>query len=776
MATWAPAFREPKVARRFRLFGFAAILAAAIVPLCMTSRAVTAEPVSSAELAPGLTQIAPAVDAEIAAGHVPGAVVLVGERDRILYRQAFGERARQPDRLPMMEDTIFDLASLTKVLATTTAVMQLVEEGRLGLGEPVAKYWPAFAQNGKEGITVDALLTHMSGLRADLDLGQSWSGETAAAAHAAAERPVAAPGTRFLYSDINFIVLGELVRRISGEPLDAYAARHIFRPLGMADTGFRPSSALRPRIAPTDLQDGVLRWGEDQDPTAHRMGGVAGHAGLFGTADDLALFARMLLNGGSLHGTRILSPASVRRMTAARSLADGVERGLGWDVASPYAAGQDAAFGPGSYGHTGYTGTSLWIDPKRGTYLIILTSRLHPGGRGDAKPLRQRVAQIVADAIPAHVLTGIDALEAQGFAPLAGRRIGLLTNQTGRDAAGRRTIDLLAAAPGVHLAMILSPEHGLAGDREGPIGSAVEPATGIPVYSLYGAHLHPPEALLAGLDAVVVDLQDVGVRFYTYAATMAYAMEAAAHAGIGIVVLDRPDPITAAAVEGPVLETRSRSLTAYFPMPVRHGMTLGELAEMFNAEYAVGAKLTVVPMRAYQRRLWYDETGLPWVNPSPNLRSLDEATLYPGVALVEGANVSVGRGTEEPFRLVGAPWIDGPALAQYLQHRGIAGVRLDAARFTPDGDRYASEPCAGVRITLTDRTALDAPRLGIELAAALHKLYPKQFQLGHTLGLIGSRQTIEAIDDGVDPKLIEAQWRPALDAFKALRAKYLIYP
>ena len=454
----------------------------------------------------------------------------------------------------------------------------------------------------------------------------------------------------------------------------------------------------------------------------------------------------------------------------------GVQRGLDWDIDSPFASGQDAAFGDGSYGHTCYSGTSLWIDPKRGTYLIILASRPHPDDRGDARPLRQRIAQIVAGAIPSRVLAGIDVLEAQDFALLAGRRVGLLTNQTGRDAAGRHTIDLLAHARGVHLAMILSPEHGLDGDREGRIGSGTEPATGLPIYSLYGSGLRPSKTLLSRLSAVVVDLQDVGVRFYTYATTMAYVMEAAARTGVAVYILDRPNPITAAVVEGPVLELQHRSLSSYFPMPVRHGMTLGELAEMFNGELGLGAKLTVIPMRAYRRDLWYDQTGLAWVNPSPNLRSLEETTLYPGVALIEGANVSVGRGTSEPFKLVGAPWIDAKALAAYLEDRGIQGVRFAPADFTPASDRYAGRPCHGVRLSLTDRSLLNASELGIELAAALRRLYRDDFDIEPTLGLIGSSDTLKAIEDGIDPRAISAQWQSGLQAFRTVRGQVPALP
>jgi CubicO group peptidase (beta-lactamase class C family) len=346
----------------------------------------------------GLAGVAPVVQAQIQAGHIPGAMVLVGAHGRTVYRAVFGAQSLEPALEPLSADDIFDLASLTKVVATTTAVMQLVEAGRLDLDKPVAAYWPAFAANGKAEITVRELLTHTSGLRPDLDLSSDWRGEDAALLGASAERPIRPPGAAFLYSDINFIVLGELVRRVSGEPLDVYVQRHIFQPLRMVDTGFTPSDAQLARIVPTDREDGQLRWGRVQDPTAYRMGGVAGHAGLFSTADDLARFAQMLLQGGSLDGARILAPETVALMTRPATLPGGVRRGLGWDSASPYSAGMDAAFGPSAYGHTGYTGCSLWIDPSSKSFLILLTSRLHPDGHGDVKPLRHALARLVAEA------------------------------------------------------------------------------------------------------------------------------------------------------------------------------------------------------------------------------------------------------------------------------------------------------------------------------------------------------------------------------------------
>lgn len=388
----------------------------------------------------------------------------------------------------------------------------------------------------------------------------------------------------------------------------------------------------------------------------------------------------------------------------------------------------------------------------------------------------QSASNTRADSMDLAVLPGIDVLAAEGFAQLRGLRVGLITNHTGRDVAGRRTIDLLANAVGVRLTAIFTPEHGLSGDREGAVDSGQDEKTRLPVYSLYGASRRPAAEVLFGLDGLVVDLQDVGTRFYTYATTMAYAMEEAARRGIKVLVLDRPNPIGPAGVRGPVLETALHSFIGYFSMPVEHGMTLGELARMFNTENRIGADLTVITMRGYRRSLWYDQTGLPWIDPSPNLRSIEQIILYPAVGLIETTNVSVGRGTRNPFQFVGAPWIDGRALADYFRSRAVSGVRLEQSDFTPVGDRYAGEQCHGVRVVLVDRESLDAPRLGIELAAALHRLYPDRFELAGMLGHLGSRDSLAAIESGEDASAIVAAWQPALSAFNGLRNKYLIYP
>lgn len=753
-----------------------------------------------------LAPVAGIVRGEIANGHIPGAVVLIGQGDDIVYRRAFGLRAFGPSPVPMTADTIFDLASLTKAVATTIAIMQLGERGRLDLDAPAARYWPQFAASSKAQITIRDLLTHYSGLKPDLKLRRQWSGYGAAMSLLVADRPLFPPGARYLYSDENFEVLGELVRRVSGLPLDVYCNRNIFRPLGMSDTNFQPPPGQAGRIAPTQrLEHGPWR-ATVNDPSASRMGGVAGHAGLFSTADDLAVFSRMLLNGGQLKAVRILSGSSIAEMTLPASAPAGERlRGLGWDVGAPFASNRAELFPAGSFGHTGFTGTMIWIDPVTKVYVIVLTNRTYPDGHGDAQPLRKQIinqvcaligpltpTQVVAGlpALARHypaiasadrkndnlkVAAGIDVLAAEDFAPLRGLRVGLITNQTGRDAAGRADIDLFRSAPGVKLVAIFTPEHGLYGKLDEKVSSAMDSASGLPLFSLYGDVIRPTPAMLDGIDALVFDVQDAGARFYTYLTTMAYAMEAAARQGIAFYILDRPDPIGAGVVQGPVLDRELESFTGYFPLPVRYGMTIGELARMFNAENRIGARLQVIAMRGYRRADWYDDTGLRWIDPSPNLRSLAEAALYPAVALAEGANVSVGRGTAAPFEVLGAPWIDGQKLAAYLNRREIPGVAFKPADFTPSADRYQDRKCHGVRIELIDRDKLDSPALGVEIISALLRLYPTAFRVEQTLGLIGSRRVLSAIRRGDDPKTIARQWERPLNGFRSLRTEYLLY-
>jgi uncharacterized protein YbbC (DUF1343 family)/CubicO group peptidase (beta-lactamase class C family) len=779
------------------------------IALCLTSPACLIAQQSNQETFANIDLL---MNQAVAEHKIPGGVVLIGHNGKVVYRKAFGSRSLEPTQEPMTPDTIFDLASLTKCIATTSSVMKLVEQGRIRLNDPVAAYLPEFAQNGKQDITIRELLTHYSGLRPDLDLKAPWQGRDTAFTMAMQEKPANPPGSSFVYSDINFETLGFVVEKVSGLPLNEYAAKNIFQPLGMKDTSYLPPAAWLLRIAPTQYDDDhhMLR-GVVHDPTARRMGGVAGHAGLFSTADDLALFAEDLLSGFHL-----LNRLTVEKMSTPQTPANAASlRGLGWDIDSPFASNRGELLPIGSFGHTGFTGTSLWIDPVTDTYIILLTNAVHPNGHGSVVSLRARVATAVVSSLQltaseseklrlakitgyneslmasrrivsrnGQVQTGIDVLQSHAFRelhpdPAHPPRIGLITNQTAIDAKGQRTADILAHAPGLKLAGIFAPEHGAAGklDTEN-IANATDPATGAPIFSVYGggdAKRRPTPEEMATIDVLIYDIQDVGVPFYTYESTLGYFLEAAAKFTKPIYVLDRPNPITGAFVQGPVADAGHESFVGYSQTPIRHGMTIGELANMFNAERNIHANLTVIAMEGWMRGDWFDSTGLLWINPSPNMRSLNEATLYPGIGMIESSNISVGRGTDTPFELIGAPWIDPTQLAQFLNARALSGIRFQPIRFTPASSEYASQDCGGVNLILTDRNALDAPELGIEIASALHRLYPEKFKPAGIDTLMRSKSTLEAITNNEDPRRIADNWREAQDQFAIIRTKYLLY-
>ncbi len=769
-------------------------------------------------------QIDRIVEGGIAARKFPGAVVIAGHNGHIIFHKAYGNSSLTPAPEPMTEDTIFDLASLTKVLATAPAVMQLYEQGRFRLNDPVAEYLPEFAANGKQDITIRQLLTHYSGLPPDVSLEDPWLGKEEGLRRAFTATPVTAPGVQFRYSDINFIVLGALVEKLSGLTLDEYQRRYLAEPLGVEHMRFLPPQGWRSRIAPTQYDGGVMLRGLVHDPTSRRMGGVAGHAGLFSTAGDVAVYAQNLLDrlaGRPSHFP--LQQLTLEKMTTPGQPATGTAlRGLGWDIESPFSSNRGELFPVGSFGHTGFTGTSIWMDPTSDTYVVFMSNAVYPNGPTGINAIRGGVATAIARWVKlqpdsgtlAATITGynesvagerrwqdrngkatlgIDVLEEDHFAPLAalaakhgGRlRLGLLTNQTGLDAQGRRTIDILAheaeaAIHGLKLQVLFSPEHGINGalDREG-IQNGKDSSTGLPVVSLYGASAsdrRPSLETLRGLDAVLIDLQDAGVRFYTYETVVRYFLEAAGHTGTDIVVLDRPNPITGAFVQGPLSDAGSESYVNVAPIPVRYGLTLGELARYLNGEYKLGAPLSVVEMKGWQRGDWFDATGLKWTNPSPNLRSLREAILYPALGLIETTNISVGRGTDTPFAYVGAPWINGQQLARVLNARLLPGVRFIPVEFTPQPPYpYADQVCRGIELIVTDRNVIDSPELGLEIASTLHKLYGDKYALNKIETLLANRSVLEALQAGRDPQRIAENWQQQLHDFETRRKPYLLY-
>lgn len=753
-----------------------------------------------------LDEMDAAIRSAITDKNCPGGVLWLEHRGQS-HHKAFGNRAVVPKSEPMTEDTIFDAASLTKVIATTPAVMLLVERGKINLDERVAKYIPEFAAEGKDEITVRQLFTHTSGLRPDVSLKPEWSGYDSGIRIACAEKLSASPGEKVIYSDTGLILLGEIVRRVSGEPLDKFVKREIYDRLKMKDTGFNPPKSKLARIAPTEVEDGVPVRGIVHDPRSRRMGGVAGHAGLFFTASDLARYANMLLNLGELDGVRIFKPETVKLMTSVQTPPNvSSRRGLGWDIDSGYSGPRGKVFPLGSYGHTGWTGTSIWIDPFSKTFVIFLSNRNHPTEQGNVGALRSKLGTLAAEAVSdfnfayvpgalasresdlktadrqvsptkrsrtSPVLNGIDVLVKNNFAPLRGKRIGLITNHTGQDNERNATIDLLKAAPGVTLVKLFSPEHGIRGAVDEKVSDTVDEKTGLPVISLYGKITTPTKERLADIDALVYDIQDIGCRFYTYPSTMGHAIEAAAENKKQIFVLDRVNPITGVMTDGPVL-AEPPTFVGFYKVPLRHGMTLGELAKMYNAEKNLHANLTVVEVERWRRDEWFDETGLPWSNPSPNMRSLKAAILYPGIGLLESA-LSVGRGTDTPFEVVGAPYIDDVRFAEELNRTELPGVSFVPVRFTPTYSVHHGTNCGGVYIMLNDRDRCNVVDVGLQMAKILYRLYPKDFSPDKIKHLLLHQPTLEAVKADKPLTEIHALWAADLKEFEKRREKFLIY-
>ena len=750
-----------------------------------------------------------AANEAVASGEIPGAVVMIGRGDDVLLHRAYGSRRLLPQPAPMTVDTIFDLASLTKPFGTTLAVMGLVERGAIKLDAPLGRYLKEFRDKQYDEITIKRLLTHSAGLVAYPPNGAVSTGFPSAAS-AIAKLPLDyPPGSAFQYSDTGFILLAEAVRRVSGTSLDRYLEKTVFRPLALNDTSFHPKAGALGRVAPTEFVNGVLLRGEVHDQRARLLGGVAGHAGMFSTSADLSRLIRMLLNRGTLDGHRLFEAATVKEMWEPAPDSGG-SRALGWDVSSSFSKTMAPFFPEGSVGHLGFTGTAVWIDPSTRSYLIVLTNRVHPygGGASRIRDLRIRVAAaagaqlfqppVVADPGPTsgpaadgpapervlpgeaalppeRVLTGLDVLADQKFAMLSGHAVGLVTNQTGVDMRGRRAIDLLANAPGVRLQAIFTPEHGLMGQSNTDVPHGRDAATGRPIWSLYGVTRRPTPAMLKDVTLLVFDIQDVGARYYTYLTTLIYVMEEAAKQRIPVLVLDRPNPINGRIVEGPLMDPDLQSFTAPHRIPVRTGLTIGEFGRLAAAERKIPVSLTVVPLVGWERDRWFDETGLPWVNPSPNIRSVTQALLYSGVGLLEATNLSVGRGTDMPFEVIGAPWIEPRGLAEALNRQGLRGVRFDPIWFTPTADVYASVSCGGVRIVVTDREAIRPVTVAFALARTLRERHRDQFRPESIQNLLVNRSTMWAFLRGEVLDRLVAWAEVDRSSFLNRRASYLMY-
>ena len=740
-----------------------------------------------------LKQIDALIEKGISNKRMPGGVLHLEHKEAI-YQKSYGNRQLLPEIEKATKETIYDLASLTKVVATTPAVMKLIEGGAIELDAPAQRYLPELSgDSNKPKITVRHLLTHTSGLAAGVRRGYEWSGSKDGFALAAGEPSRGLAGFSYQYSDLNFILLGEIVARVTGIPLQEYCWKEIFLPLGMNETFFLPDPKLKGRIAPTTLlEDGSLLRGIVHDPTCRRMGGVAGHAGLFSTADDLACFARMLLNGGG----GILKPETISLMTSVQSPAN-IEsrRGLGFDIDSTYSSLRGEWFPKGSFGHTGWTGTSMWIDPTSESFVIFLSNRNHPSG-GDVIALRKDLGTLAAKAtgfdfstvkkllpevVPKSprfpdVLNGIDVLERDQFAALEGLRVGLITNQTGTNQKGVTTIDLLHRSHRVDLKLLFGPEHGIRGTLDDKVEDGVDDKTKLPVVSLYAGEdrRKPKTEHLAEVDALVFDMQDIGTRFYTFISTMGLAMEAAEDAGLRFFVLDRMNPIGGQKVAGPMREG-DPTFTSFHQVPLQHGMTIGEIARLYQKEHCPQLKLTVIPIENWTRGMRFDETGFLWIKPSPNMPNLTAATLYPGLGLLEFTNVSVGRGTNFPFEIFGASYVDEAEFVRKLDLARLPGLAFVPIRFTPTASKFEDQECGGVRIILKDPEKCPSVELGVLLAQTLRELYPDQWETKKLNTLLRHPPTETAINE-LKPRMeIVKSWEAGLENFYLRRAGILLY-
>ncbi|MGB5176136.1 MAG: glycoside hydrolase family 3 N-terminal domain-containing protein [Thermoanaerobaculia bacterium] len=661
----------------------------------------------------------------------PGGVLAVGYQGKLAHLEPFGRLSYDEGAPEVTTDTIYDLASLTKVVATTMMAMILVDEGSLDLDKPVVDYLPLFVGPGKEKVSVRQLLTHSSGLVAYGDLYNEISGKKAYLERIQGMELDYDPGTKSVYSDYGMILLGEILERVAGQPMDVFLEERVYGPLGMTDTGFLPADDLLERIAPTedDPWRGYRVRGEVHDENAHALGGVAPHAGLFSTATDLSRFLQMILNGGVFENQRIVSRQIVEEWTRRAGIPDS-DRATGWDTKSAEKSSAGSFFSPNSFGHLGYTGTSMWVDPERDLFVILLTNRVHPSRENNLiRQARPAVADAVVRALDIPLVqVGLERIDSGELGSLVGKRLGLVAHAASVTSGGRHAIDVLRDQS-LNVVRLFSPEHGLRGRAAAgePVESGADPISGLPVVSLYGDQRRPSAESLAGLDALVFDLQGAGVRFYTYVSTLIHCLEAAAEAGLELVVLDRPNPLGGLRIEGPVSAPRDvvpASFVNLAPGPLIHGLTLGEMARFVNSQLEVPANLTVVPMVGWSRKMTWAETGREWVSPSPNLRSAEASLAYPGTALLEATNLSEGRGTEDPFLLFGAPWLKPGEL-----HLSVPGFSLEAVRFSPVASEAAPYPkfedqeCNGWRVRVPDRQAAAPYALGVTL---LHGL------LGHT--------------------------------------------
>jgi uncharacterized protein YbbC (DUF1343 family) len=667
--------------------------------------------------------------------------------------------------------------------------MKLVEMGKLRINDKVVDILPEFNSKEKDKLTVLDLLVHRSGLIPDNALADYQNG-VEKSWERICDLPLTAPiGTAFKYSDVNFIVLGKIVEKLSGQDLNAFSRKNIFEPIGMQESGFLPGENLRKRAAPTEQRDGAWIQGEVHDPRAHLMNGVAGHAGLFSTANDMALYAQMFLRMGKAvkadgSSVQVFAPTTLQLMSQGVPVPGGI-RGLSWDKRTGFSTNKGDLLSESAVGHGGFTGTVLWMDPAQDLFFVFLSNRVHPNGKGLVNPLAGKILNVVASNLAEmpiaepttySTLTGLDVLQRDRFRTLDGANVGLITNHTGRSRSGASAVELFASAKNLELKALFSPEHGFEGKLDiAKVNDSRDSKTGLKIYSLYGETRKPTAAMLSEIDTVVFDIQDIGTRFYTYISTMGEALKAAAENKKRFVILDRPNPINGVDVAGPMLDDNSESFVTYHKLPVRHGMTVGEIAMMLREELKLDVQLDVIRCEGWSRSQWWDSTGLLWINPSPNMRSMKQALIYPGVGLLEMTNVSVGRGTDTPFEWVGAPWIDNLKLSNWLNEQQLPGVAFVPVEFTPSSSKFEKQLCKGIQIDVLDRSKFQTVRTGLTIALGLRMLHADTWETKNLNRLLGCKAMEQAVLEGNSWIDLQAIYLSGIADFMKRREPHLLY-
>ncbi|MCU0715326.1 MAG: DUF1343 domain-containing protein [Pirellula sp.] len=728
------------------------------------------------------------VNAAISEKKMPGCVVGVGDSNGLYFLRAYGNKRVEPAIEPMTTDTVFDMASITKPVATGSSIMKLIEQGKLRPQDKVIDFFPEFGVKEKNTITVLDLLVHRSGLIPDNALADYKNGPEVAW-QKICDLPLTAPvGTAFKYSDVNFIVLGKIVEKLSGKDLNQFVRSEVFEPCGMQESGFLPPDALKQRAAPTEKRNDAWIQGEVHDPRAFELGGIAGHAGLFSTAADIGKYAQMVLNNGFVVKTdgalqQVFAPNTLRLMRQGVSVPGGV-RGMSWDKQTGFSTNKGDLLSSEAIGHGGFTGTVLWIDPAQDLFFVFLSNRVHPDGKGLVNPLAGKLLNVVASDLSRapssskdqNVFAGLDCLERDGFRLLEGRKVGLITNHTARTRNKVGIVKLFSEAKNFQLAALFSPEHGFEGKLDiAKVDDSQDSSTGLKIFSLYGETRRPTPQMLESVDTLVFDIQDIGARFYTYISTMGESMKAAAENKKRFVVLDRPNPINGIDVAGPMLDDKLESFVAYHKLPVRHGMTVGEIAKMLHQELKLDLDLQVVACEGWERSMYYESTGIPWINPSPNMRSLNQAVMYPGIGLLETTNISVGRGTDTPFEWIGAPWMRSSELASDLNRLGLPGVVFLPVEFTPTSSKFANELCQGIQIDVIDRASFQPVRTGLMIAVHLRRLHPSDWDTKSLNRLLGNKAMEQAILEGKGWNDLESIYLDGMREFLKRRESFLLY-